>query len=416
MKIAHINYSYGQRGSSGTEQSVPNTCDLLEARGVETCVLYERPTGSPAAMSHRRAYGIPDLCKYSLHPNEAIIARALAVLETEHVDLVHLHSINNPYLVQAIAARWPTFYFVHNHVLTCPSGTRAFMASGEECRQAGPALSCVTNAYLRRCNSLRPTIVARSIAGCLAARRFARNLLLGVDSEYMKRTLVRSGYAADRIVVTPTVTEITPPPDDYYPTHTPPRVLYVGQLSEIKGAPLLLEALARLETPATLALAGEGYLRSQLEQQAARLHLTERVAFLGHVSRSSLADLHRQSSLLAVPTRYPEPFGLVGPEAMAQARPVVAFDIGAISEWLLHGVTGLLATPNDVDDFARRIDYLLAHPTEAQRMGQAGRRIWEERFHPDRHVAALLDAYAVVLGQPKGILTTAPRALAVKGK
>ena len=393
MKVAHINHSYGQLGGSGTEQSVPNTCALLAARGVQTCVLYERQTGPSADAPDRGTYLIPGLCSYSVWPRPATTARALAVLDAEAVDVVHLHQINNGHLVRAVAARWPTFYFVHNHILTCPSGTRFFRRSSELCPQTGPAITCLANAYRQHCHSRRPFRVLRSLLDCLDARSFARGLTLGVDSAYMKETLVASGYPADRIVVTPTVTEITPPPADDYPSSEPPSILYVGQLSDVKGPSLLIEAFSRLAVPARLRVAGEGYLLPALERQVRHLGLGDRVAFLGHVSRDRLVGLLRESALLAVPARYPEPFGLVGPEAMAQARPVVAFAVGGIPEWLENGVTGLLARPSDVDDLAAKIEYVLTHPAEARQMGLAGRRTWEERFHPRQHVAALLQIY-----------------------
>jgi glycosyltransferase involved in cell wall biosynthesis len=393
MRVAHVNHTYGQHGSSGTEQSVPNTCALLEARGVATCVLYDQATGPPSATPGRAIHHIPGLCGFSLLPRQAAVARALAILDAASVDVVHLHQVNNGPLVTAIAARWPTFYFVHNHILTCPSGTRLLMNSGQLCPQPGPAPSCIANAYHQRCNSRRPGTVLYTLLRCLSARAFAHGLALGVDSHYMKATLVASGYPADAITVTPTVTEITPPPDGYYPTAAPPRILYVGQLTEIKGAPLLLEALRRLTIPANLVVAGEGYLLPKLRQQVAQLGLQARVTFAGHVSRQRLSELLRESALVAVPARYPEPFGLVGPEAMAHARPVVAFATGGIPEWLDDGVTGLLARPNDVDDFAAKIERLLARPAEARAMGLAGREAWERRFHPHHHVATLLEVY-----------------------
>src|SRR5262249_47434464 len=320
MKVAHINHSYGQLGSSGTEQSVPNTCALLAERGIDTCVLYECQTGPPADAPGRGTYQIPNLCQSSLFPVKAATERALAALEAERVDVVHLHQINNEHLVQAIATRWPAFYFVHNHILTCPSGTRLLMTSWESCPQLGAAATCIVHDYANHCGARRPSHVLGRQLSCLRARAFSRGLMLGVDSQYMKGTLVTSGYPEEAIVVTPTVTEIVPPPDEYFPAHAPPRILYVGQLSEVKGLSVLLQSLARLSTPATLHVAGEGYLLPTLRRQAAELGLSERVTFLGHASRAELAALLRESTVLAVPTRYPEPFGLVGPEAMAHAR------------------------------------------------------------------------------------------------
>lgn len=400
MKVAHINGTYGQAGVSGTEQSVPNTCALLEARGVQTTVLYATEIGVPAAAPGRTLHRIPKLCDFAPRRPEALIARALEVLADEAVDVVHLHQINNGHLVRAIAARWPTFYFVHNHVLTCPSGERVFKTNWQLCPQSGPAASCMSNAFLRRCASRRPTQLFARLAHTLDARGFSRGLLLGVDSQYMKSTLVASGYPADRIVVTPTVTELVEEPNTPYPAASPRVVLYVGQLSEIKGASLLIQAFQQVTAPAVLRLAGDGYLLPALRAQVDWQGVAGRVQFLGRLGRTELAEQFRACSLVVVPVRYPEPFGLVGPEAMAFARPVVGFPLGGVGEWLLDGRTGLHARPNDARDLASKVDYLLQRPDEAERMGRDGRRVWEEQFHPNHHIDALLAVYETVRGLP----------------
>jgi glycosyltransferase involved in cell wall biosynthesis len=53
-----------------------------------------------------------------------------------------------------------------------------------------------------------------------------------------------------------------------------------------------------------------------------------------------------QASALAVPSVWPEPFGLVGLEAAARGVPAVAFDTGGIRQWLRHDISGLLVSPS----------------------------------------------------------------------
>lgn len=62
---------------------------------------------------------------------------------------------------------------------------------------------------------------------------------------------------------------------------------------------------------------------------------------------------------------------MVGPEAMARGRPVVAFSAGGIPDWLTDGVSGLLVPPGDVQGLAAAMGRLLADPELAARMGQA---------------------------------------------
>jgi glycosyltransferase involved in cell wall biosynthesis len=62
------------------------------------------------------------------------------------------------------------------------------------------------------------------------------------------------------------------------------------------------------------------------------------------------------------------------------ARPVVASRVSGLSELLLHEQTGLLVEPDDTAGLAAAIGFLLSHPQEATRMGQAGRGRVQELF------------------------------------
>jgi glycosyltransferase involved in cell wall biosynthesis len=94
-----------------------------------------------------------------------------------------------------------------------------------------------------------------------------------------------------------------------------------------------------------------------------------------------------------VPSVWPEPFGLVGIEGFEAGRPAVASDTGGISEWLTHGVSGLLVRPGDSRALARALNELLADPQRQLEMGAAGRAHVHERFSRERHKDALADAY-----------------------
>ena len=97
---------------------------------------------------------------------------------------------------------------------------------------------------------------------------------------------------------------------------------------------------------------------------------------------------------MVVPSIWPEPFGLVGIEALAAGRPVVASATGGIVDWLQDGVNGLAVAPGSPRALASALNELLADPARQQTMGAAGKRMVAERFTPERHVSALLQAYA----------------------
>jgi len=121
--------------------------------------------------------------------------------------------------------------------------------------------------------------------------------------------------------------------------------------------------------------------------------VSERVRFKGWLSAEELAHELAEASMVVVPSVWPEPFGLVGIEALAAGRPVVASATGGIGDWLEDGVSGLCITPGDAPALARALNELLADPAKQRAMGAAGRTTVAARFSAKHHVAALLEAY-----------------------
>ncbi|MCS7261174.1 MAG: glycosyltransferase family 4 protein, partial [Anaerolineae bacterium] len=94
-----------------------------------------------------------------------------------------------------------------------------------------------------------------------------------------------------------------------------------------------------------------------------------------------------------------EPFGLVLVEAMAAARPVVAFADGGVPEIVLDGETGILIAPGDVPHMAEAVAKLAVDRDLAQRMGTAGRKRAETVFSATRYVRQIEDVYEEILAQ-----------------
>jgi len=138
-----------------------------------------------------------------------------------------------------------------------------------------------------------------------------------------------------------------------------------------------------------LVIAGDGTLRREYEQLSASLGLAGRVEFLGWVDQQRLEHSYRRCALAVVPTIMPEPFGKVGIEALAQGRPVVAFAVGGIPDWLDDGITGLLAKPADHVDLAAKLHELLEDTVRQQTMGLAGQHSVAERYAAHHHLSTL---------------------------
>jgi len=130
------------------------------------------------------------------------------------------------------------------------------------------------------------------------------------------------------------------------------------------------------------------------EDEAYRQSLLGHVEALGLQSFFSFLPFHDdtgplyQSLDVLVHCALVEPFGRVTAEAMAHARPVVAFDAGGTREIVADGVTGYLVAPGDLDEMAARCLLLSRDPSLRVALGQQGRQRVTERFPVAGHVAA----------------------------
>jgi glycosyltransferase involved in cell wall biosynthesis len=140
-------------------------------------------------------------------------------------------------------------------------------------------------------------------------------------------------------------------------------VVYVGEFRHIKGADLLIDAVARLRAdgkPLTLTLAGDGEELGNLKAQVQRLGLTEAVRFIGHVKARHGFSKGR---LLVVPSRGDSmPYVVI--EAAAAGIPMVAANIGGIPE-IFATHTDALFAPNIVGAMADAIETALEDPEAA---------------------------------------------------
>ena len=115
------------------------------------------------------------------------------------------------------------------------------------------------------------------------------------------------------------------------------RLSHGGTVEEVA-----LDAMATIRSTSwRLAVAGDGWHRGELEAQARRLGIADRVQFLGEIPPAGLATWYARSQLMLFPVLRQEPFGLVGVESLAYGKPIVAFAGGAVDEWLWPGRTGL---------------------------------------------------------------------------
>lgn len=173
---------------------------------------------------------------------------------------------------------------------------------------------------------------------------------------------------------------------------------YTGRLAEEKGLDVLLEAWAQVTpefTNARLVIVGDGELRGRLEALAHQLKLNGKVHFTGAVSDTTP---YLQACDLYVQPSFREGLPLAMLEAMSCELPVLATNVGGISDLLLDHQNGLLAPPHDASRLADGLKEIAAKPDLRRMLGERARRDVCDYCDLDKIGAAHLELYYRLLG------------------
>jgi len=183
-------------------------------------------------------------------------------------------------------------------------------------------------------------------------------------------------------------------------------LLFVGRLERLKGVEVAIRALAllrdRRHDDVRLLILGEDARqggtrdrdeseKARLKALAAELSVRDRVDFAGSVAHHELPYFYGAADVCVMPS-YSESFGLVGLEAQACARPVVASSVTGLRSVVRDEVSGYLIDGHDPAVYAERIGRLLDEPELAQQMGRRG-RLLAQRFSWSRTAERLVDLF-----------------------
>jgi glycosyltransferase involved in cell wall biosynthesis len=177
-------------------------------------------------------------------------------------------------------------------------------------------------------------------------------------------------------------------------------IIFVGRLVERKGVKYLIEAFRRIHKsiPHELIIIGDGPERSQLEESVTRSGLESRVKFPGKISDDRLYGYYRSCSFLVLPAVYDkkgdtEGLGVVLLEAMSYAKPVIASNVGGITDIVVDGENGLLVPPANPDALAQAVMKLARGRELRRRYGKQARKTVDEKFNWDRIIKNLIALY-----------------------
>lgn len=178
-------------------------------------------------------------------------------------------------------------------------------------------------------------------------------------------------------------------------------VLHVARLVEKKGTEYLIRAFAKIvkNYPETrLRIVGDGPLAGSLAQLCETLGISQRIDFVGAQAHEMVLQSMREARVFVVPSVTAkngdtEGLPIVLLEAAATAVPIIGTCHAGIPEAIKDGLNGYLVPERDVDALADRLSRVLADADRRQSMGQAARRLVEEKFNLRHQCSRLEEIY-----------------------
>ncbi len=392
---------------SGTEMYLFELMELLRAHGHEVALFsMSDPRGQPTPydahfVPHVDFKSEPGFWRRARHLPRAIYSsearqKIRGMIREFRPDVAHVRNIYHhltPSILWELKAHGiPVLYHLNDFKLLCPSYN--MVSKGEVCER------CKDGAFWHVLQSnCYPGMGARIALSAEAyAHRWIKSYRKCVDlflapSRFVREKFIEHGWDGCRFRELPhfqrTHRLIPPPPDA--------PILYCGRLSPEKGVHDLLRAM-QYTPELRLVIAGDGPQRHELQKLQADLHLSN-VEFVGHVSAEARDGLIRRSCFTVLPSHAHETLGKTILESYAEARPVVASDLGSRREFVRDGETGLLYRCGDVNQLVQSIRMLAANPAISDRMGRAGWGFVRERHTPEGHYAKLCGVYEELISR-----------------
>jgi len=175
-------------------------------------------------------------------------------------------------------------------------------------------------------------------------------------------------------------------------------IVQVSWMIPEKGIPQLLEAariLLSTNQRAHFVLVGEGAYREQFMKDAAAMRIAEHVTWTGLITDPFGEGLYESADIVCQLSEWEELFGWMIAEAMAYGRPIVATNVGGIPELVNDKVSGFLVERGDHAAAAQRLEKLVNDPDLRRTLGEAGRKVVQEKFDLKTNVAQLIRLYGL---------------------
>lgn len=365
----HFGYAGGVR--HGVTTYLVHVLPLLVRAGVDLTVCFLR--APHAAAAELRARGIRPVFLDAAKWDPTVALRVAALARRNGVRLLHATGIKGT-LVARIAGRLVgARTLLHVHDLNDPG-----------------AVSVLQRLFARPTDAA--VCVSEAVRELAVSRYHVRPARVRVARNGVPLEALRSAGAGARSRVR---AELAIEPGR-------PVLAIVGRMHPVKGHRALLgmlPAIVRSCPRALLLVVGDGPERAPCEELARSLGMSQHVRFLGR--RADVARLLAAVDLLLMPSQS-EGLGLAAIEALAAARPVIAYAVGGLPEVVVEGLNGRLVPPGDREAFTHAVVDTLRDP--GKRFSYArGAVSSAQRFSLEAHVKRLIECYRMAVAPLKAM-------------
>lgn len=390
MKVLLVHNFYRSGTPGGEDVAVVQEQALLERNGVEV-VGYRKFNDDVQGLAKKIGVGIQ--ARWSRRVYEEVSE----LLRKERPHVAHFHNTFPLITASAYAACRdlcvPTVQTLHNYRLLCLGAT--FYRDGavcEQCRPGRPAKGVIHGCF-------GDSMASSASVGWMLWRNWRDQVYTGLVDVYVALTefaaakFAQAGIARERIVIKPNFVELE---SDLLARRKEPGeyAVFAGRLSREKGVHTLLKAWRQLRD-IPLWIIGDGPALGDLRSTAERESLP--VEFLGMRPRSEVLQVIANAAMQVVPSEWYEGFPLVIVEAYACGTPVVAADIGSLTEIVDPLRTGRRFRAGDHEALASCVRELWENPDLRVTLGQGALDRFAGLYSPQQSFAKLTEIYQLAI-------------------
>jgi len=360
----------------GTEKYIFSVAELLKANGFACDMIYKTKTNA--------------FEKFQSVFENCVDVKKSDKLTSLHYQIKTMHRTEDFTFLKFALENFSPTLFVHDHTYVCPKGYKYFPYKRKNCSLKYDKVRCglcsiavpprhFVNGFvnaLKRNFSTMPKLFD-------VMTKFSSYVVL---SDFMRGELVKNGIDKNKISLISPFVDVQETQNQVLSGKL--KILFAGQHVASKGLHLLFESLSKMKEDFVLDVLGEGARTPFYKDLTIQMNLENKIKFHGFVDAPQ--TFYKNADVVAFPSMWQEPFGLVGIEAMANSKPVVAFNVGGVRQWLENDKNGILVPERDTKAFAKALDTLATDVQKRNQLGNYAKEFVEKHFTKEKFLESFL--------------------------